>query len=178
MKDSQKQKVYNSEFRVRPNVENVNSHEQVQEFVDRVLSNKKVLSLYGKQLTARTVNVAVRRGKRFATGGYSGINIPESKWAWNKLVILHEIAHVIVCRTVYGCGVPVTSHGWQFCEVFLNLVKAVLGTVTHDELKEQYKKNRVKFKAPVKRELTPEQRAALVERAAHARQVRMNNLRG
>lgn len=105
------------------------------------------------------------RARRRAGGNVRGIIMP--KWSRSKWVVLHELAHTISMR-VYGFGIA--GHGWEYCSVYLSLVRYALGVEAHDLLKAQFKTHRVKFRAPRKRrEISVEQRVALIERMAIAR---------
>lgn len=97
--------------------------------------------------------------------GRSGQIITLGVWARQPAVILHEIAHHYA-----GLGY---AHNWRFCAVYLELVKHFMGKDAHDALRAQYKAHRVKFTAPrAKREISPEQREALVARLAAAREAK------
>lgn len=90
-------------------------------------------------------------------------------WARRKSVILHELAHHYA-----GLG---HGHDWRFCEVYLDLVRHFLGQTEHDRLKESFKHNKVRFRKPATRTMTPEQKADATERLAAARAVRDANRR-
>ena len=171
MKDSQRQKVYNSEFPVRQlkSVGTLENNAKVCEFVGEVIDNKKVVSMYGKQLSFK-VAITFSRGNKWAYGGYLGIKIPNNMWAFNRMVILHELAHVIVRRTHYDK--EVVGHGWEFCEILLNLTEFVLGKDVAQILKAEYKKNGVRFKPKTTREFSPEHREALRARMVSVRMQR------
>ena len=98
-----------------------------------------------------------------ARGGDGRIKLP--KWARNRYVVSHELAH---------CLAPATSwHDWRFCAAYLEVVKYMCGQEDADRLKESFKKHGVRFRAPRKRQpLTEEQREAARERLAKARAVK------
>ena len=58
------------------------------------------------------------RGTRMARGGYNSINLPV--WARSRHVVLHEVAHTIVDRTIgnFTDG----GHGPYFVRVFIELL--------------------------------------------------------
>jgi putative metallohydrolase (TIGR04338 family) len=88
--------------------------------------------------------------RRKASGSIHGLWLP--MWARSKLVILHEVSHSIVSSE--HSRQSASGHGWQFTSTFLKLVKHFIGNAAHDQLKENYKKLGVKYKAPKK--LSPE----------------------
>jgi len=54
------------------------------------------------------------------------IALPASKvngWAWNELVILHEISHSIIYQWTKQSGTRVQGHGPEFMRVLNNLVE-------------------------------------------------------
>ena len=84
------------------------------------------------------------------------------RWSRNQWVVLHEAAHYLVQSG--------ESHGWQYAECLLWLWRQVRGVEAAKTLEASFKLHRVKYRKPrPKRELTPEQRAVLVERLAAAR---------
>ena len=85
------------------------------------------------------------------------------RWARKEWVILHELAHVIHWRQ-HG-GRYEAGHGWQFCDIYLQLIRYQLGPDAHAALRDAFKANRVKYTKPRKRrQLTEAQRQELRER--------------
>jgi putative metallohydrolase (TIGR04338 family) len=144
-------------------------------FANEVLKRKYVQRKYPKAARG-TVHVEISKGAYAfakAHGGYL-ITLPgKGTWAYTKLVVLHELAHIIEHREN---GHKNAAHDWQFAAIFLDLVRNVMGKETHDHLKRQFRLNRVRFKPKAKRTLTPEQREAARQRMAKARAVREANL--
>ena len=88
------------------------------------------------------------------------------RWSRNRWVVLHEAAHWMVSHGV-------EAHGWQYAECLLWLYRQVGGLAAAEALEAAYKKHRVKYRKPrAKRQLTPEQRQAAIERLALARAAR------
>jgi len=105
-------------------------------------------------------------GQRKATWDGSKVNLP--RWARTEHVMLHELAHALSRQGA--------SHGWQFAECLLFLWKQVFGAEKAKHLEASYKANKVKYRKPrAKRQITPEQRAILVERMAKARLAKQMN---
>ncbi len=81
------------------------------------------------------------------------------KWAWSKLIILHEIAHL--CneeseafqrfRVYEGLGRTkkkgLASHGKRFCGIYLKLVEHVMGLRVARELKANFDKMGVQYES-------------------------------
>ena len=110
-----------------------------------------------------------RRRRRACAYGTREIGMPRAtRTQW---VVLHELAHVVCARVESGMRYDerTPGHGWRFAEIYLYLVKTHLGQDRHDALKAAFKKHHVRFRRPVRRIMTPEQRAACRARLALAR---------
>lgn len=166
MRDSQRSKVYKAErelpeFHEAPHFPHI---ESVKSYVLRVQNHPALIKKYGEFLSPH-IHVGDGRARRSAGGNAQGIWMP--KWSRKKIVILHELAHVISSRKYRVRWVGTTAdkiagHGWQFCEVYLDLVRAMLGNANAEALKASFKKNKVRFRP--KRELSPERLEQLRER--------------
>ncbi len=168
MRDNQRSKVYKAEKVLWETGKKFVTVAEVEKYIEVVKKKAFVGKRYGAELNRRKINVDDGRGCRKAFGGPNGIVLP--KWARIEPVILHELAHVIQARR-FGFS-NVEAHGWEFCDIFLNLVQGVLGKEARDILQKSFKENKVRFKKKTKRTLTPEQRQALLERMALARAAR------
>jgi len=85
--------------------------------------------------------------------------------------MLHELSHLVV--SLEHPRSECAFHGWQFCQVYLNLVRNVLGPEAHDRLKGCFKEFRVKYTKPrAKRQYTDEEREAMRVRMAAMRAAR------
>jgi putative metallohydrolase (TIGR04338 family) len=111
------------------------------------------------------------RGRRMAGGHGTRIHnecsLTLPRWARSRAVVLHELAHGLV-----DLHAPVdhAAHGWEFCEIFLDLVRHFLGRQAYEDLRSAFKEHRVRYTAPRKRRpLTEAQKAALRERLKKAR---------
>lgn len=140
---------------------------ECQKYVDRVLARKR---LVGRMRSVRSITVVDGRGGTSARASDhfgEGRKIALPSGMRSELVILHEIAH-----HVGGLG---SRHNWQFADAFLALVREMMGVEAHNDLKAEFRQRKVRFRKPVKRTLTPEQRQAAAERLVRAREVRMAN---
>lgn len=158
MRDSQKKKAYTAEDILKPISANFKTIEETRAYVDKVTMSH----FYQHQWPAASWSIRVRdgRGTTIARGGRRGINLP--LWARTEYVCLHEIAH---------CVVPDAKHGWQWAQVFLQLVEHFMGRKAGEILKQSFINHRVRFRAPVKRApLSDERRAALAAQLKLARE--------
>jgi len=139
---------------------------EVENLVAKIWSIKRLQELYPRAFRSGPPRVKDGRGTRIARGGESYINIP--LWARKTDIIIHEACHTISMREYDR----IAYHGWEFCAVYLEVTLSILGEDAYSALLKSFRKHGVKFKKPVKRVLTEEQRAALVARAAVARAAR------
>jgi putative metallohydrolase (TIGR04338 family) len=173
MRDAQRQRVYNAE-----SASGLHVNEIGWEWEDTVAFGRKILDSKYTQKKWGRKGVPIEFVKGRGGGRYwsPGHRWSESYYAWvshgheihlgvwarsKKLVIIHEIAHFLA-----GAG---HGHDWKFCEIELDLVRHFLGKEAYDTLKASFKKNKVRYTKPVKRNLSPEQRQALSDRMAAVR---------
>lgn len=178
-KDPQKNRLYKSESCIE-GLQEFDSIQRCQNFVDMVIYKRKIIEKYTVQLK-KLVTIKQRfnmpsliivsdgRARRIACAtyihGYPELKLP--KWARSKFVILHEIAHILTWNEGH-------SHGWQFADCLLFLVKTILGSNEYKKLKASFKEHKVRWKEPKKRILTEEQKQILRERIAKAREAKNN----
>ena len=127
----------------------MNRNKEIQKFINKFITSAWFKKRFKKIVC--TVKKA-RTNSKTARGGYGYIILPF--WAWNKVVVLHELTHVI--NKFNGC--KGTSHGRFFACAFLELIGHVLGPKAKEILKKQYKKGKVKYTP--KRNLTEKDREA------------------
>lgn len=168
-RDTQRKKVYQAEGAAfakdsEANVE-LSTVADIEKFVNHVFSMKRVQKAFPRAFgNWDTPSVGDGRARRRAGGNVYGIHMP--KWSRCKWIVLHELAHTISLRV----DSRIAFHGWEYCETYLLLVRYVLGLESYNRLKDSFKSHRIKFRAPRKRrEITTEQRVALIERMAIAR---------
>ena len=170
-RDSQRSKLYKAEqiaFKGRRIV--VPEDQDIEEYIAHISSLTRVRDSF-PELIQRHILVGDGRARTRAAANSSGIFMP--RHSRKKWVVLHELSHTIVRRR-HGV-LKAAAHGWQFAEIYLLLVRHVMGVEAHDRLKAKFKEHRVRFREPKKRrELTEEQRLALCERLSVAREKRRN----
>lgn len=158
-RDSQRSKLYAAETKAfegapvdLPEVENI------ERYVAHVCALGRVKESF-PELGWRPITVGDGRRRRSAGGNGRGIYMP--RWSRKRWIVLHELSHTIMDRRYRNA----VGHGWQYAEIYLLLVRHVMGINAHDCLKTQFKAHRVRYKAPRQRKpISAEQRAILVER--------------
>ena len=85
----------------------------------------------------RSITVTDGRGTRAAYGYPSQKRISLPKWARSKIVILHEVAHIISPEE--------PAHGRGFCRLLCDMVQRFIGKQEADTLRGSFKKYRVKY---------------------------------
>lgn len=161
MRDSQRSKVYKSENATPMRNETPMSFEETIAFVRKIEKSNYWLDHNFDAI--RPLEIADGRGTRQAYAEFwYKISLP--KWSRIKLVILHELAHIAISRTMSSPTEikTVAAHGREFCKVYLGLVRHYMGKKAHDELRDSFKAHRVKYKD--KKQLSPETLAKLRER--------------
>ena len=172
-RDQQRSKLYAAEVVLKPFQSPLLTVTDVETFVKKVWTSERVKKSFPKAVVRGSEpKVKDGRGRRNACGGVHSISIP--LWARNSWVVVHELSHTITQREF---GFRVAAHGWQFCHVFLKLTLYAMGREAHDALYKQFRKDRVKFKAPrARRQLDPVKRAMLIERLALARAAKQQKM--
>lgn len=180
-RDSQRGRVYKAEQQLDSPV-TLPTMDDLGQYLKRVLNSKRVWAHFpflSPKTGARRLPIEIKdgRGCVFARGGETQLVMP--KWARSELIFLHEIAHMIHrrekdspehakidpswrTRKGYFAG-----HGWRYCMIYLQLVRLFLGKADYDMLRHKFKEGRVRYRPP--RVMSPEQRAAAVERLAKMR---------
>lgn len=172
MRDSQRSKVYKAEREgLKSFSKPVPTVEDVKNFTQKTFNKPYITRRYGRHThrNGRTLIPAVADGRgtsnAYAYGDWK-ISIPV--WGRQEWVILHELAHILTHRKYNGR----IKHNWQFCAVYLDLVRGMMGAEAHKALKEAFRKHKVRFKEKTTRVITDEQREILKARMAHARACR------
>jgi len=138
--------------------------EEAQKIVHGLADRKRIRDRYPISPLHR---VQVDRGINGGVARRWNWSISLGVWARRThYVILHEVAHLLAPGGV-------AAHGWEFAEANLFLWRQVYGVEAAKTLEASYRRHRVRYRKPrARRELTPEQRAAAVERLAAARAAR------
>jgi len=149
VRDSQKQKVYDSEtFYFK--TEKLNDKD-VLALVDLAMEGELVSFLKNNFTSAVSAPVDVElcpsKKLKTAKGGYSGITLPD--WAKNELIVLHELAHTLMHRIFSfseRAEKRIQSHGAEFCYIYLSLVWELIPE-WYDELIRRFDSKGVKYLA-------------------------------
>lgn len=166
-RDSQRQKVYDSEYAFRDagHSRKFKDITDAQKYIDRIERSSWFAKTF--PTVKRHVKVTYKGGSRWANGGYGKISLPRAGWYWagNDVVVLHELAHNLtpgvmelgMCTGMGDkkCGwhtEPGThmvtgrpaAHGPEFTRIFLDLVRRFMGKDAYEALRGEYRKRRVK----------------------------------
>lgn len=173
-RDSQRSKVYKAERTIKAGKDRLETVAEMEKWITNLCKQKRIRSHFPE--LRRSFDVEDGRGRRAAGGSTWGITMP--RWSRSKLVILHEMAHVVIERR-YTIRAPrvngkwviqVAVHGREYCAVYLKLVHLALGKAAMEELKAAFKAQRVRYTPPrPKRPLSPERREQLRTQLAAAR---------
>lgn len=129
MIDSQKSKVYAAENEMgfkNYDERELKTIQEVTRFIQTSLNNVWVRLDFGEfvcEVVKNNIKVIETRKRVWALayGRSMRIELPCKNWAWNKIVILHELAHIIMWSLYHQ---SLTSpHGPEFCWVFLRLLR-------------------------------------------------------
>jgi len=121
--DSQRQKLYDAENRLRNRIKKTGlyvefgSLAEAQEYADKFLSSAWVVQRFGKQ---EPITV-FWRGGHTCTANKALNRIKLTKGGMNEVVLLHELCHI---THPYGTGV---AHGRYFARSFLEAIDHKLG---------------------------------------------------
>lgn len=170
--DSQKKRVYAAENVALDNedapipMERWTTVAEMQRYVDRLLA-----SAWWRRRWPSITRITINDGAGYRSATAYGIKgkIEMPRWARKEWVMLHEIAHVVVDRTIGQRAAA--GHGREFCQVYLELVGHMMGDDARKALKAEFQEKKVKHTRP-RKPLSAEQRAAAAERLAKARAAR------
>lgn len=155
LRDYQRSKVYRAENVLinQPYNTRLNSLEEVQDFLKHLTNSCWFKRRWKLQ---KQIIVVDGRGRQKASGSSTQLTIWLPLWARTKVVILHELSHVLSGRGVVGVAPETTcpsyhksyeaGHGREFCKRFLALIKHELGKQAWKDLKESYKSAGVKVR--------------------------------
>ena len=146
----------------------------VERYVAKVWSRATVARHYPKAILRWNAPPRVGDGRARVRAGGCATDILMPRASRKDWIILHELSHAI-CQRQFGMDAE--AHGWQFCSIYLNLVKWMLGAEVAAKLKAAFRAKRVRFVKPrPKRALTPEQSQALRDRMAAMRASRKGSV--
>lgn len=140
-RDSQRQKVYDAENlyqQIYPS-RTFKSLEEIHQWIVKI-SNRKWFQKRFLYFKINIRNLKIHKG-RVDGRAYWRVrdgNVVLPKWAWNEIVVLHELAH--------GLNINAKPHhGNRFCRVFLCLVKHVIGQKEAKYLRRCFRFKKAKF---------------------------------
>ena len=159
-RDNQRSKVFKAEDKARKGDERpLPKVDDIERYLTRNMGRKTLERRYGETIMGRMTKVADGRGTRHALA-YGGYKIGIPLWARSEWVVLHEMAHIIHSR-INGAKsrrqpmpahaanlVGGASHGWQFCAIFVDLVRYCCGAEAAEKLKTEFKAGKVRYKKP------------------------------
>lgn len=146
-RDSQRSKLYAAERAAFPDL--FASHkageqltwEETQAFVRSVLDDprwcKYIKRRHSSRVTSTGFVIKDGRGTSWARGGVNHINLP--RWARNKIVICHELAHT-ACPPTH----VIQPHGRDFASTYLKIVELFMGWDDRMKLVRAFSKHRVR----------------------------------
>ena len=155
VRDSQRSKVYKAEDSLNARkdkfpklYERFDDLKQLQHYVDRITESKwwqkyDAPNMGEKDgiLLAKPEEVVVQdgRGRRraMAVAYRMGGEIHMPRWARYRLIILHELAHILQSQR--------PAHGRQFCQVYIDIVRRFAGKKESEALKQAFKNGKVKW---------------------------------
>jgi putative metallohydrolase (TIGR04338 family) len=146
--DQQAERLYeaeNSVFSFRDPRNYLGTVPAVEKFLDHVVSSAWFLDRW-PVMEGVEVQLHDGRGSQSAWASPNVISLP--RWARRKLVVLHELAHVVTW-TCYGACKP--AHGRTFARVYLMLVWRVLGQEAARELHWAFRRHGVRFQRRVRK---------------------------
>lgn len=142
-RDSQKSKVYNSENVLR--FHRLGTFKQTEAWIRRVMRTKFWREFVppgmpedGRYRSPSTIKVKDGRGTRIARGSRSRLNLPA--WARTDVTVLHELAHALQTER--------PAHSWQFCAIYLQLIRRFMGKEEASALRAEYARRKVKHRKP------------------------------
>lgn len=162
MRDSQRKRVYDAESICHPAlaVESL-SLDELQRIARRVTASRWWAQLLlgptaWKRLTQPTygpvslwANPVRGRGGRCARVTVRAVPIVHMpRWSRCRLVLAHELAHVLTMAQSSVGVLAFAAHGPEFAWNFLQLVRHLLGQAAYHELRRQMREHKVRVRRP------------------------------
>jgi putative metallohydrolase (TIGR04338 family) len=148
MRDSQRSKVYKADSKLVAVSRKFADMEETEKFARKVMKSERLKKALGYMSHALKHDIVVKdgRGRRSAGGWAGGITMPT--FSRNEAIVCHELAHTL-CMRLYRRS-DIAGHGWQFCSMYLLIVRCVMGRQAAKTLQDAFKEYRVKYRAPRK----------------------------
>lgn len=147
-RDNQRSKVYKSDRSLDDISKPLPSVEDIEAHVSEVFASEEVRKAFPSAKWRPPPEVMDGGGRKSAGANDRVVIMP--RWARREGLLLHELAHTVVYRE-YGRHRDIEAHGWQFCAVYLQLVRFMMGREAQDILKMAMISNGVKFRPPRKK---------------------------
>jgi hypothetical protein len=144
-RDTQRQRVYNAEHSIRKDPIGTGSMDEVTAFTAQVVGS----SWWRKRSTTRVVQVKDGRGRVNACAYGNTIKLP--RWARSKMVVLHELAHILQSGDA--------PHGREFAAAMIALVDRFGDPGDGELLRAAFAEKRVRWRGgtpPIIRTKLPE----------------------
>ena len=139
-RDEQRKRLYAAEREVKAYLRDpLPKIEEMQRFVDSILRSRWFQIHFAASMSAPIRVIGGRQRAATAMNFLSTISMPT--WSRNKLIVLHEVAHILTDR-YYGSDF-IEGHGKQFASFFLELVDHFLGADDCQDLLEAFSRNSV-----------------------------------
>lgn len=106
--------------------------------------------------------------RRHYETSYWSIIVPPHVSAWTDHNLCRQLAYIIHARRD-RLG-KLAWHGREFCAIYLDVVRALMGVAAHDLLRARFRYTGVRFTPKRTRTLTPEQREAARSRMARIKE--------
>lgn len=140
-RDNQRRKLYRAEDVLKAHSKRLETVKDIERFVEKLRKRATLVRRYGPELR-RSFYIGDGRMRSKAGGDSRGIYMP--RWSRTEFIVLHELAHSISIRK-FGRS-TIAGHGREFCGVYLDLVRYVLGKEAGEALKASFKAHGVKYK--------------------------------
>lgn len=170
LRDNQRSRLYAAEraaFDYAKTAPDFKTLDECEEFLNKFISGK-VFQRHFPYVKHWKIVLRSGRGSRTALADRRVIDgvechcITLPKWSRRKSVILHELAHHI--NDAENRDVPYAAHGWQYAEIFLDLVRRGIGVEAQKALKNEFKARKVYTWEKKRSAHTEEHRQMLSER--------------
>lgn len=169
VRDSQRSRLYRAEG-VQPRTPQLSTLAECDEWLDRLITRRAFRNRWGG-IVDSVPRLHDGRGRRHAAGSASGMWLP--RWARRPDLLMHELAHVIVCRIGQSTGSAHAAHGWLFAQTLLEMTRIAFGAEQARLLRASYRVEAVRHRSPrPKREgrsMTEIEKAEWVARMAAAK---------
>lgn len=142
-RDTQRSKVYKAEdYFCHKNPNLYASVAECKAYTTEITGSAYWQSQGGKKRIA----IGDGRGRSNACAQSKGIHntidkIKLPKWARSRIVIIHEMSHILTDQTDFGTS----AHGAVFCKHYLNLCFELLGAVRAMALKQKFDEYKVQY---------------------------------